>query len=184
APVLQPFQPLLLSWSGRGEAPALTAAERAGHCAPLPPACLLAAFYLNELLLKLTTRHDPLPELFDHYHETLARLRAGADLEPALRVFEKRLLEVLGYGLDLTSEAHSGRPVEAGHFYAFRPARGLEPAPPAGAGALCGESLLELATERLSSARALEDARRLLRAALAACLEGRPLATREVARAM
>ena len=184
APVLQPFQPLLLSWSGRGEAPALTAAERAGHCAPLPPACLLAAFYLNELLLKLTTRHDPLPELFDHYHETLARLRAGADLEPALRVFEKRLLEVLGYGLDLTTEAHSGRPVEAGHFYAFRPARGLEPAPPAGAGALCGESLLELATERLSSARALEDARRLLRAALAACLEGRPLATREVARAM
>jgi len=184
APVLQPFQPLLLSWSGRGEAPALTAAERAGHCAPLPPACLLAAFYLNELLLKLTTRHDPLPELFDHYHETLARLRAGADLEPALRVFEKRLLEVLGYGLDLTSEAHSGRPVEAGHFYAFRPARGLEPAPAAGAGALCGESLLELATERLSSARALEDARRLLRAALAACLEGRPLATREVARAM
>ena len=28
APVLQPFQPLLLSWSGRGEAPALTSAER------------------------------------------------------------------------------------------------------------------------------------------------------------
>ena len=29
APVLQPFQPLLLSWSGRGEAPNLTTAERA-----------------------------------------------------------------------------------------------------------------------------------------------------------
>jgi DNA repair protein RecO (recombination protein O) len=184
ASVLQPFQPLLLSWSGRGEAPALAAAERAGHSAPLPPACLLAAFYLNELLMKLTTRHDPLPELFDHYHEALARLRSGEDLEPVLRIFEKRLLEVLGYGLDLTTEAHSGRPVEAGHFYEFRPARGLAPAPPAGAGALCGQSLLELATERLSSARSLEDARRLLRAALAACLEGRPLATREVARAM
>jgi hypothetical protein len=49
---------------------------------------------------------------------------------------------------------------------------------------LCGQSLLELASERLSSARSLEDARRLLRAALAACLEDRPLATREVARAL
>ena len=29
APVLQPFQLLLLSWSGRGEAPQLTGAERA-----------------------------------------------------------------------------------------------------------------------------------------------------------
>jgi DNA repair protein RecO (recombination protein O) len=184
APVLQPFQPLLLSWSGRGEAPALTAAERAGHFPPLPPGSLLAAFYLNELLIKLTTRHDPLPELFDHYHEALARLRSGEELEPVLRIFEKRLLEVLGYGLDLTTEAHSGRPVEAGHFYEFRPARGLEAAAPAGAGTLCGQSLLELASERLSSARSLEDARRLLRAALAACLEGRPLATREVARAL
>ena len=31
ASVLQPFQLLLLSWSGRGEAPQLTAAERARH---------------------------------------------------------------------------------------------------------------------------------------------------------
>jgi DNA repair protein RecO (recombination protein O) len=184
ASVLQPFQPLLLSWSGRGEAPSLSAAERAGACAPLPPACLLAAFYLNELLMKLTTRHDPLPELYDHYHGTLAQLRGGEALEPALRVFEKRLLEVLGYGLDLTSEAHSGRAVEAGHFYEFQPARGLAPTSAGRDGALCGESLLELAGERLTSARALEDARRLLRAALTSCLEGRPLATREVARAL
>src|SRR5580704_4037418 len=55
APVLQPFQPLLLSWSGRGEAPQLIGAERAESCAPLPAAALLPAFYLNELLLKLTT---------------------------------------------------------------------------------------------------------------------------------
>ena len=36
APVLQPFQPLLFSWTGRGEAPALTGAERAER---LPPPC-------------------------------------------------------------------------------------------------------------------------------------------------
>src|ERR1700757_4320485 len=53
APVLQLFQPLLPSWSGRGESPTLTGAERAEHCAPLPPASLLPAFYLNELLIRL-----------------------------------------------------------------------------------------------------------------------------------
>ena len=184
AAVLQPFQPLLLSFSGRGEAAQLTGAERAEHCAALPADCLLAAFYLNELLLKLTTRHDPLPALYDHYHTTLAALRAGAALEPALRLFEKRLLEQLGYGLELASEAHGGAALEPGGHYHFHPARGLVRSGAHHAGALAGDSLIGLREERLEGARALEDARRVLHAALAACLEGRPLATRAVARSM
>ncbi|HVN44925.1 MAG TPA: DNA repair protein RecO [Steroidobacteraceae bacterium] len=184
APVLQPFQLLLLSWSGRGEAPQLTGAERAAPATPLPQPCLLAGFYLNELLLKLTTRHDALPELFDHYHATLEQLRGGAPLEPMLRLFEKRLLEVLGYGLDLATEARSGRPLEPQAWYDFQPGVGLLPARSSATTALCGQSLLSLARERLDDERTLEDARRILRAALAACLEGRPLATRLVARAM
>ena len=52
------------------------------------------------------------------------------------------------------------------------------------AGALAGSSLLDLAAEEFTAARTLEDARHLLKAALAACLEGRPLATRVVARSM
>jgi DNA repair protein RecO (recombination protein O) len=183
AAVLQPFQLLLLSWSGRGEAPNLTGAERAAGAAALPPACLLAAFYLNELLLRLTTRHDSLPRLFDHYHGTLEELRLGAPLAPRLRVFEKRLLEELGYGLDLAAEAHSGLPIDPDRYYEFLPGSGLVPAR-APERALCGRSLLHLARETLSGARELEDAQRLLQAALGACLEGRPLATRAVAKAM
>src|SRR4029077_5010642 len=177
APVLQPFCPLLLSWSGRGEAPQLPPAERADGVGPLPPACVMAAFYLNELLLKLTTRHDPLPELFDHYHGTLEQLRAGVPLAPCLRVFEKRLLQVLGYGLDLATEARSGLPLEPDAYYDFRPGVGLVSAP-GSARALCGHSLLSLARESLQCAPQLEDARRVLQAAIGACLEGRPLATR------
>jgi len=184
AAVLQPFQRLLLSWSGRGEAPNLTGAERAAHSPALPAGTLLAAFYLNELLLKLTTRHDPQPELFDHYDLTLELLRTGAALEPCLRVFEKRLLEVLGYGLDLTAEAHSGRRIEPEAGYEFRPGLGLVPARAPGSPALRGRSLLSLAAETLTDSRELEDARRLLQMALAACLEGRPLATRAVAKSM
>jgi DNA repair protein RecO (recombination protein O) len=184
APVLQPFWPLLLSWSGRGEAPQLTHAERADGAGALPPACVMAAFYLNELLLKLTTRHDPLPALFDHYHATLGRLRGGEPLEPALRLFEKRLLELTGFGLELESEAQAGVALEADGYYQFRPSQGLVRATAHDAGALAGASLIGLREERLSGTRALEDARRLLHAALGACLEGRPLATRAVARSM
>ena len=69
--------------------------------------------------MKLTTRHDPLPQLFDDYHATLVRLRGGAPLEPALRLFEKRLLEMLGYGLDLASEADGGEPLRAAGVLSF-----------------------------------------------------------------
>jgi DNA repair protein RecO (recombination protein O) len=184
APVLQPFQPLLLSWSGRGEAAQLTGAERAAHSPPLPAGCVMAAFYLNELLLRLTTRHDPLPELYDDYHRTMAALGAGQALEPGLRLFEKRLLEALGYGLDLSAEARSGAPIVPDGYYDFRPGLGLVPTRADAADALCGRSLLSLARESLSSPRELADARRVLQAALAQCLEGRPLATSAVARSM
>jgi DNA repair protein RecO (recombination protein O) len=100
--VLQPFVPLLVSWAGRGEAPRLTGAEFAeprAATAPLASRRLLSAWYLSELVMQLTARHDPQPELFDHYADALAGLRSGESAERALRLFEKRLLDVLGYGI-------------------------------------------------------------------------------------
>jgi DNA repair protein RecO (recombination protein O) len=176
ASVLQPFQRLLVSWSGRGDSAQLTAAETAGVDEPLPPACLMSAFYLNELLLKLTTRHDPLPVLFDDYQIALQGLQAGAPEAP-LRIFEKRLLETLGYGLDLTR-------IEPGAYYHFRPGQGLFATGADIAGAVAGRSLLGLAAEQLGDRQVLEDARRLLKAALGECLEGRELRTRTVARSI
>ncbi len=184
ASILQPFQMLLFSWTGRGEAAQLTGAESAQASPPLPPSSLMAAFYLNELLMKLTTRHDPLPLLFDTYHTALEGLRQGLPLEPELRVFEKRLLEALGYGLELGSEARTGKRIEPDEYYHFRPEQGLVATVAGAAGALAGHSLIGLANERLSGERELDDAKRLLQAALAQCLEGRPLATRTVARAV
>jgi len=176
ASVLQPFQLLLVSWSGRGDAAQLTGAETAGSTEPLPAACLMSGFYLNELLLKLTTRHDPLPALFDDYQLALRRLHAEAPEAP-LRVFEKRLLETLGYGLDLTR-------IEPDAYYHFRAAQGLLATAADTAGAVAGHSLICLAAEQLTDPRVLDDARRLLKAALTECLEGRELRTRTVARSI
>ena len=183
---LRPFQPLLLSWSGRGDAPQLTAAECDGPPAALPPAQLLSAFYLNELLIKLTAQHDPHPELFDLYDAVLAALAdaGGTRVESVLRHFELRLLELLGFGVDLQFDAGSGAPVRADAYYHFRPGSGLllaaEPQ-----NAIPGAVLQSLARdEALTDPQQLRAARSLMRAAIDHCLEGRELATRTVARAL
>ena len=181
---LQPFRLLLLSWTGKGDAPLLCGAEGAPEQGTMPPACLMAGFYLNELLLKLTHRHDPVPGVFDTYHATLETLKHGAALEPTLRIFEKRLLDLLGYGVELDIDARSGASIEPDAYYHFRPAYGVFPAAGDAAGALLGASLIRLAREEIQTGRELDDAKRLLQAALAQCLEGRELATRTVARAV
>jgi len=184
AALLQPFEPLLLSWSGRSEAPQLTGAERGGEGPRLPPAALLAGFYLNELLLKLTTRHDPHPPLYDAYERALGALRRSAPLERTLRLFEKHLLLELGYGLELGVEARTGRQIDPAAHYQYRPELGLVAVEADAPGAIAGASVLSLADETLAGAREIEDARTLLRVALEACLEGRELATRAVARSL
>jgi DNA repair protein RecO (recombination protein O) len=182
--VLQPFDPLLLSFQLGREAGQLTGAESAQSAPPLPPGSLMAGFYLNELLLKLTTRHDPMAEVFEDYRCALGALRAGERIEAVLRLFEKRLLEAVGYGVDLTSEARTGKAIEPQGLYRFEASQGVVPARAGDADAVAGSSLLALAREELGEARTLEDARKVLKAALAQRLEGAELATRRVARAL
>ncbi|MGH8252489.1 MAG: DNA repair protein RecO [Steroidobacteraceae bacterium] len=183
---LQPFRPLLLSWSGRGESPTLSGAEDDGAPpASMPGARILSGFYLNELLLRLTVPHDPQPELYAQYVATLGQLRAGEPLETALRLFEKRMLDLLGYGTDLRSDA-AGRAVEARGHYHFQPGAGLCRAERAEAtGAVEGRVLLAIAAEApLADAEGQRQARQVLRAALDHCLDGRELRVRAVARAV
>ena len=185
ASILLPFQPLLVAWTGRGDAGQLTRAEAVA--APLLPApAVMPAYYLNELVLKLTTRHDPQPLLFDAYANAIDALRAAAPIPVVLRLFEKRLLDTLGYGVDLLRDAHTGEPVDAQRRYHFSAAVGCYAvdAPLEDEATLLGQSLLDLQAESLDAPRSLEDARRLLRAALVPLLEGRELATRGVARAV
>lgn len=179
--VLQPFRPLLMSWQLRGELGTLTAAEPAGPAVAAPAGgdALLGLYYLNELLLRLTARLDPHADLYDVYAGALAAITSGAPLAPALRRFERRLLDTLGYGPDLARDS-AGQPIEAAASYRYDPAFGLATCRPDAGGALLGASVLALAEDRLADARAQADARRLLRAALDAHLDGRPLKSREM----
>jgi DNA repair protein RecO (recombination protein O) len=185
---LQPFGELLVSWSGRGEAVRLTAVERsAATHAALTGDRVLSGFYANELLLRLLPRNDSHPGIFAAYGTLLAGLAdTAAAPARALRLFEKRLLESLGYGLSLEDEGGSGRRIEPARSYRYRLDAGPEAIDGVAEGSLifCGASLLSLAREELDDARSLADARRLLKAALDQCLDGRELRTREVVREM
>lgn len=174
--LLQPFQPLLASFSDRGELGTLGALEAAGAPVPLRGEAVFSGWYLNELMLRLLPRRDPHPRLFGHYAEALGAL-AGAAAGAALRVFEMRLLTELGYGLQLPE------PVEPDAWYRWDADQGLRLAEP-GPSSYRGASLRALAQESLETPESLRDARRLLRAALRPHLGDRQLRTPEMLRSL
>lgn len=184
--ILQPFNRVLVSWSGRGEAGQLTAAEFDGAFSIMPPEQLVNGYYLNELLLKLFARHDGHSEVFALYAATLAQLKTSREPVRALRVFEKRLLDSLGYGLVLDADAITHEPIDGDRMYHYRLEQGLVRALDVAEGSLvfAGSSILSLAHEELDTAQALADARRLLRAALDRVLDGRELKSRQVLMAL
>ncbi len=183
---LQPFQPLAVSWSLRSEMGTLTGAEPGGMISGLKGDSLLSAFYVNELLLRLLGTHDPHPEIFDEYGRVLGELEnSETDIARPLRIFEKRLLEALGYGLVLDAVADSGAALDPASYYVYLPEQGLFPATGAGeTGAIPGRSLLALAAEKLDDPESLRDARRLLRTVLDLYLGPRPMRTREVLKSL
>src|SRR5262245_15282891 len=61
---LTPFQPLLLSWSGRADLKVLHRAEWQGSKHQIAGLALICGFYLNELMLKLVARDDPHDKLY------------------------------------------------------------------------------------------------------------------------
>jgi DNA repair protein RecO (recombination protein O) len=181
--VLRPFQRMLVSWSGRGEACQLVTAEIDGLATSLASDRLMSGFYLNELLLKLTQRCDPHPEIFLSYASCVQALCSGEIEEPTLRCFEKRLLNDLGYGLDL-ARTGDGVPVDRAGYYRFALQSGLQRCVAETPGAVYGQSVADLQAESFGDTRALRDAKRLLRAAIDECLDGRSLKSREVALAL
>src|SRR5260221_1065034 len=115
--VLVAFQPRAMSWLGRGELGTLKSAEPAVPATPLNGHSLLSAFYLNELLLKLTHRDDPHEGLFDAYDTAITQLReisrggrAARDVEPVLRRFELRMLQELRFALELARQSVTREP--------------------------------------------------------------------------
>jgi len=184
--LLQPLRRLQIAWSGRGELGTLTQVE-----ADAPPRTLvgrrtIAAFYLNELLMRLLHRYESDPGLFSAYETALDGL-AGPDPEQwALRIFETRLLKALGYALILDHDVKTGESVVSGREYYYLPDRGPtrepESASVSGSIRIDGATLVALNAGRFTGSESLQGARQLLRLLLDSQLGGRPLASRDLYR--
>jgi len=122
--ILQPFRPLLLSWSQRGDLGTLTGADQVAAPPMLIGECLFCAFYANELLVRFLQRSDPHPGLFERYRRMLAQLAAAEPTQPILRLFEYHLLSAAGFGLQLDHESGSDRELSADAWYLYQPESG------------------------------------------------------------
>jgi DNA repair protein RecO (recombination protein O) len=237
--LLVPFQPLLLSWFGRGELKTLKVAEPAAPATPLAGESLMSAFYLNELLLKLTSREDPHEALFEAYDTAVTELRAisrdphpgplprereksdphpgplprereksdphpgplprqrektDADagtlrrerVERVLRRFELRLLQELGYAVEMAREAGHGAPIAAEREYFYVAERGPVAAgegdAPSNAVRLRGRTLIDLESGNLEDPATAAQAKQLMRLLINHSLNGQELATRALVR--
>lgn len=142
--VLLPLQRITVSLSkparaDGGEVQTLRSAEWGGGATLPAGAALFSGYYLNELLLKLLARHDPHPQLFDAYADTLAQLGEG---DAALRAFELKLLAELGLLPDLSVVTPTQAHVEPERRYQLSPESGV--IPPASDAHLPGALLIQL----------------------------------------
>lgn len=184
--VLMNFQPLLLSWFGKGEVRTLHSAEWQGGQPYLQGQALMCGFYLNELLLNLLARDDPHEQLFDYYRATLQYLAHETDHAAALRGFEKHMLQELGYALVLEREAGTGKPVQADVSYRYAVERGVLPNAGADDGdarsgfPVLGKTLLDMAADDYADPVTAQQSKQLMRVLLNQHLGGKKLHTREL----
>lgn len=171
--LLQPLTPVHASWSGRTDLATLIAIEAAGMPLSLNGESLLCALYLNELVARMTPRHDPHPQLFFDYVQTLTRLSHGETPAWTLRRFERDLLTHLGYGLLLDAEGESGASLDPQGSYGYR--HELGPVPWRGTQdglKIRGAALLALARDEAPDVEDFAALRRVLRTLISHHLEG------------
>ncbi len=184
--LVSPFAPLALSWAGRGDIKNLVRAEWVGGLAPLRGQALLAAFYANELLVRMLARADPHELLFAHYLQLLRALAEGRP-DIALRGFELELLREVGYAVPL-DRCIDGAGIDTAAEYLFRAESGAQRVGPRaadsaaddGVARMAGRTLLAMARGEFDDPAVAAESKLLLRQLIRYHLDGKPLNTRRI----
>jgi DNA repair protein RecO (recombination protein O) len=181
---LRPFQEFSFNWSGKGEVATLTLAEEEGPIRSLNKDALYCGFYVNELMMRLLYRHDSHEQLYDYYRKCLEDLATNSNLESVLRLFEKRMLLEIGYGLNLDTDIDNGLLVEADKQYSYLPnmgpsgntnhADGLDQC------RVSGKSLLAFKNETIDDPDVLAELKPLMRKLIDHRLNYKPLISRNI----
>ncbi|QKJ88257.1 DNA repair protein RecO [Paramixta manurensis] len=180
---LQPFTPLLVRWSGRGEVKTLRSAEAVSLALPLSGITLYCGLYVNELLSRVLEQETAFSELFFDYLNCLQTLAAASGSpEPALRRFELAMLGHLGYGVDFLHCAGSGESVSDEMTYSYREEKGFIASMVINQRSFTGRELRALYAREFPDADTLRAAKRFTRMALKPFLGGKPLKSQELFR--
>lgn len=179
---LQPFQPLMLSWVGRGDLKTLTDLDVRDGQALHRTVSLYSGLYLNELIQRVLPQADPHPTLFAAYIEALAQLARTQDVEPVLRKFEQTFAAALGYDFSWDQVMDTGEPVHAANIYCYDPEQGIVARVSDGVRLqnLPGETLLALASGDYESTESRRVSKRVMRVLTDYLLQGRPLNSRSL----
>lgn len=179
---LQPFQPLMLDWAGRGDLKTLTQVDVRSGPTLTRTVSLYSGLYLNELLQRILPVADPHPTLFAAYIDAIEQLSDTADVEPVLRRFERAFASALGYDFAWDLATDTGQSVEPNREYCYDPEQGIVSglSPGVRLQRLAGDALLDLARDDLQSDRCRRLAKRVMRVLIDYLLQGRPLNSRSL----
>lgn len=179
--VLQPFTPLLLRWTGKGELKTLTKAEPASLTLPMNTLALYSGFYVNEVLTRVLENQTAYPELFQYYLQCVTQLATQPErIEPILRTFEFRTLKALGYAVNFTHCAATGDEIDAKMTYQFRANEGFVASLLQNNQTFLGRDLLAFEQLDFSDKSVQQSAKRFTRLALKPYLGSQPLKSREL----
>jgi DNA repair protein RecO (recombination protein O) len=179
---LEIFTPFLASWSGQRELKSLGNVDFARPPYSLDSNFLICGFYLNELLMHFLHRNDPHPALFQLYEKTLGQLADQQDIHITLRIFEKRLLDEVGYGLIFSYDAKTKQPIQEDKAYHYIPELGfvLAGSTDIQYAQFSGASLLALHHESFTNDRVIAESKRIMRAIINRHLGHKTLKSREL----
>ncbi len=175
---LQPLQSIRFEAVQRGELAQLASAEAVDAAPLLQGDAAMAAFYINELCLRLAPRQDPQPDLHAAYALVRERLRSREPLAWTLRRFERDLLDALGVGFELDVDG-DGSAVDPAMRYLLDPEHGprrfMDDRGGTRRHAATGLGLLALAVDEMPEREDLASLRLPLRMLLLHYLDGRGL---------
>lgn len=182
--MLQAFQSMLATWSGKQELKTLHSLEWNGSVLLLQGEALMCGFYLNELLLRLLPREDAHEDLFEYYAETLKSLAHSQDLATTLRRFELKFLQELGYAIPLLHDVND-EAIDAKQSYRYEAEHGaFKLAGTMGkydnGVSVLGKTLMDMANDDYSHAQTKQQSKQLMRYLLAHYLGDKPLHTRQL----
>ena len=193
--IWQPFTPLLISYIGKGDLKTVTGIEFSSSGFRLTGENLIMGLYVNELMVRLLAKSDPLENLFGAYQSVLKDLMIGEAAQASLRKFELFLLDAMGYDINFNETSNRAQ-IEPNKRYEFRAGEGFipvvdvwrdhqsgetsKPGEQHDVGSFRGETLRAISERDFTEPEALRCAKVILRTTFHYLLGGKPLKSREL----